>query len=190
MMKSHAKTVLCGVLFSLLIFQSGAFAPTKLTIKHQPLKRSTHLSETSSEDYLRELWQVETIVERDIVVQDTIQGKEKDVTKHIVTEMLETALEHVHVLEKEKEKIAKEANARFERAAQDERVLSEFVEDYNLGEDVPIVDNYVSSRLHEAEHEELEAMKEEDEAVREYKDLRDKEETIKDLLRQMKKLGP
>ena len=184
MTKKYTYKVIIGAIIALLPSQSTAFVPT-LAIHH-----ITHLSaEKSSEDYLRELWQVETIVERDIVVQDTLKDKE-DVTKHVVTEMLETALEHVHVLEKEKARRAKEANDRFEHAAQDERVLTEFVEDYNLDDGAPIVDDYISSRLHEAEREELEAIKEEDDAVREYKDLKSKEESIKDLLRQMKRMGP
>jgi hypothetical protein len=180
------KALTYTVLFGISLVPSTAFVPTSRGNLHQ----AALAVEKSSEEYLRELWQDEKLVERDIVVQETLKGNEEDVTKHVVTEMLETALEHLKVLEKEKAKHAKDANDRFEHAAQEERVLHEFVEDYNLGDDAPVVDNYISSRLHEAEREELEAIKEEDEAVREYQDLKTKEENIKDLLEQMKKLGP
>ena len=163
--------------------QSAAFVATS----HRNHRTSLPAVEKSSEEYLKKLWEEEKLIERDIIVQEAMDGHEEDATKHLVTEMLETALEHVKVLEKEKAKHAKEANDRFEQAVEDERVLQEFVEDYKLGDDVPVVDNYISSRLHEAEQEELEAMKEEDESVREYEDLLAKEKNIKDLLEQMRK---
>ena len=176
-----------GICFAHSASQGTAFVPLS---RSRPLLAAP-AAEKSSQEYLRDLWEDEKIIEREIVVQETIRGNDQDLTKHLVTEMLETALEHVKVLEKETAKHAKDANDRFEHAAEEERVLHEFVEDSNnLDTDAPIVDNYVSSRLHEAEREELEAMADEDEAVREYEDLRNKEANIKDLLRQMKRMGP
>ena len=144
---------------------------------------------TNTEDYLRNLWEDEKHIERDLVVQELIDGKtEEDVTKHLVTEMLETALEHVKILEKEKSHQAKLANDLFEHAASDERVLAEFAEeDEDLLPPVPM-DDYLKSRLHQAEEEELQALKDEDEYVAEYEELRSEEESIKDLLDQMKKM--
>eukprot|EP01083_Nonionella_stella_P142131 439069_1 len=144
---------------------------------------------TNTEDYLRNLWEDEKHIERDLVVQEIINGKtEEDVTKHLVTEMLETALEHVKILEKEKSHQAKLANDLFEHAASDERVLAEFAEeDEDLLPPVPM-DDYLKSRLHQAEEEELQALKDEDECVAEYEELRKKEGSIKYLLDQMKKM--
>jgi hypothetical protein len=144
---------------------------------------------TNTEDYLRNLWEDEKHIERDLVVQEIINGKtEEDVTKHLVTEMLETALEHVKILEKEKSHQAKLANDLFEHAASDERVLAEFAEeDEDLLPPVPM-DDYLKSRLHQAEEEELQALKDEDEYVAEYEELRKKEGSIKYLLDQMKKM--
>ena len=50
------------------------------------------------------------------------------------------------------------------------------------------MDDYLKSRLHQAEEEELQALKDEDEYVAEYEELRSKEESIKELLKQMKKM--
>ena len=158
--------------------------------RHRHTTLAAAKSSTDPEEYLSKLWDEEKLIERDIVVQEIIEGKnEEDVTKHLVTEMLETALEHVKLLEKVKAKHAKEAHDMFEHAAQKERVLHEFIEE---DEELPPIhmDDFVSSRLHQAETEELQAMKKEDESVREYQELRENEENIKDLLEQMRNLEP
>ena len=178
-----------GIHFIQSASQSTAFVPQS-RVDHR-LSSAPEAEKSTSQEYLHDLWQDEKLIEREIAVQETLRGSEQDLTKHLVTEMLETALEHVKVLEKEKAKDAKDANDRFEHAAQEERVLHEFVEDSTLDmENVPIVDDYVSSRLQDAEREELDAMADEDEALREYEDLRNKEANIKDLLRQIKRLEP
>ncbi|KAL7518724.1 hypothetical protein ACHAWX_003535 [Stephanocyclus meneghinianus] len=178
---------LLGICFAVASsFQPAAF----ITTYHRHDCTTLAGEKAGEESDLSKLWDEEKLVERDIIVQETINGNKEDVVRHIVTEMLETALEHVKILEKEKAKHAKEANLRFDHAVEQERVLQEFIEDFKLGDDAPIVDDYIRSRLHEAEQEELDAMNEEDEYVQEYQDLRDKEKDIKDLLEQIKNLEP
>lgn len=184
------KKSLTFVLAAVAIYCPPAAAFTASSSHRLHTTTSLQDTKTNTEDYLKKLWEDEKQIERDLVVQDLIDGKtEEDVTKHLVTEMLETALEHVKILEKEKSHQAKLANDLFEHAASDERVLAEFAEEdsEDLLPPVPM-DDYLKSRLHQAEEEELQALKDEDEYVAEYEELRSKEESIKELLKQMKKM--
>ena len=166
MKKSLAVAVLLGNTLALVSSWQFAFVT--------PYRRHCHTSlsaeKTNAEEYLDKLWEEEKLVERDIVVQESMKGNEDDVTKHVVTEMLETALEHVKLMEKDKAKQLKEVDEAFEH------------------------DNHeVHESLHESDQQDdLQAMKEEYESacISEYQYLKDKEENIKSLLEQMKKLEP
>lgn len=183
MKKSLAFVTLVASCGSVHSWQPAAIAPVHRC-------HTTLAAAKETEEYLNKLWKEEKLVERDLVVQEiAIEEKDaEDVTKHLVSEMLETALEHVKTMEKDAAHHAKEANEAFDRALQKERVLEEFVEEDEELPPIPI-DDYLKSRLHQAEEEEMQALKAEDEYVHQYEDLREKERSIKDLLEQMKKLG-
>ena len=151
------------------------------------LAASSNGDDAAQEKYLDSLWNELKKTERDIIVQEEIEGRDKkDVTKHLVEEMLGVALEHVKTKERIEAKHAKAAHEAFETAIQEEQVLQEFVEEEEL-HDVPM-DTFVSDRLQAAEEAEMKAMKEEEESVQVYQDLKASETNIKATLEALKRL--
>ena len=148
---------------------------------------------TSSEEYLSNLWNELKRTDRDIVVQEkvnegTTETNDEMLTKRLVEEMLDTALEHVKTKERLEARHAKEAHEAFEKAKQEEQVLHEYIEEEQL-HDVPM-DSFISERLHAAEEAELQAMKEEDDSIRTSQELRNSESNIKATLEALKRLEP
>ena len=142
-----------------------------------------------ADQYLDGLWNELKKTERDIVVQENIKGtNQNDVTKHLIEEMLETALEHVKTKERAEAKHAKEMHDAFEHAVQDEKELAAFVKEEHL-RDVAM-DGFVRERFHTAQQEESQAVKEEGDAVRAYKYYKSVEDKVKATLEAFKRLEP
>ena len=128
--------------------------------------------------------------ERDLVVQQeaTDHADEKETTKKLFQNILETALDYVTEKEHVEEEHIKHSRESLEHALEEESVLEEFAKEDQL-KDIPM-DTFLEDRLRAAQAEEREAMKEEEAALEAFDELKQSEENIKATLEELKNMEP
>lgn len=179
------------IIGSLILPSSWCFAPVRFPYLRQSVKLAEGMSTEDAEAHMKEaphIWDDLRQVERDIVVQHELEGKDMSHAAEMLAErMLEAALDFVQTQERIEEDHAFSAHQDFMHALEEEHELDEFVTDEHM-KDIPM-DTYVAARLQAVRDAEVKAMKDEDEALHHLDDLYEKEKALKESLEELKKIA-
>ena len=183
MMMMNAGTLVAALLLGTTVVSSFMVDPV-----YQ--RMSTRIYNSKAEHHLNEMpkvWENLMKEEKDIIVQANLKGTDgKVLTKQLAEKLLETALDYVHTKEQVEVEHGINAHQTYEDAIEEEELLEEFVHEEQL-HDVPL-DAYVEERLREAHKQEVQAKMEEEEAVRNFRELKIAEEGFKATLSELKNL--
>ena len=159
-------------------------------LRNQRRTTNTRIYNSKAENHLNEMpkvWENLMKEEKDIIVQASLKGTDgKVLSKMLAEKLLETALDYVHTKEQVEVEHGINAHQTYEDAIEEEELLEEFVQEEQL-KDIPL-DSYVEERLREAHKQEVQAKMEEEEAIKNFRELKIAEEGFKTTLSELKNL--
>lgn len=178
---------------SVLTFAVATTATSSFVLHPSPAIRSKALHEKSDAEahmeVMPKIWDELKKTERDIVVKHHVdETNEDEFVKAMTERMLETALDYVQTKEQIEEADAFAAHKAYQQAVEEEEVLEEFIEADHLN-DIPL-DSFVEKRLHSAQQLELDALKEEEDHLKQLDELHKAEESVRAALEELKKQKP
>ena len=147
-------------------------------------------AESDAEAHMPKLWEELKKTERDILVQQQLEGSdETEATEKLVENMLETALDFIKTKELVETERAKTAHENFQWAMREEEALEDFLqEEYKSGLFIDGSES-LEEHAHKAHDAEINAIREEAEALHDLADLYEKEEAVKATLEELKRLS-
>ena len=144
---------------------------------------STDNDKEEETTYLLGLW--EELKSDNNILLEHIQGIDENViTKELVEDTLQTALQQIKLEEEFKNKQVLEFHKVFDLAVKEEMNINKFINDENIKSVAQ--DGFIQSRLHATQKEELQALEDETISKIEYEELRKSEKYIKKTLHELK----